>query len=202
MRVPILLTYALWTLIAVQGPALAGTVTVMTSGGFRAALDSLIPTYEKDSGDTVFIVQGPSMGVDPTAIPNRLAHGEHADVVIMVKSALDDLKKSGNVKLQSVDLARSEIAMAIKAGTPKPDISSVPSLRITLLNAKSVAYSDSASGVYLQNELFEKLGIADEIQMHYWRRRFSRKKTSLLEVREVCGGQILKFRFAPNGRDY
>src|SRR6202023_1675204 len=63
-----------------------------------------------------------------------------------------------------VDLVESNIGMAVKAGAPKPDISTVDSLKRTLLAAKSIAYSDSASGVYISTELFPKLGIADQIK--------------------------------------
>src|SRR5437773_7388512 len=61
-------------------------------------------------------------------------------------------------------LARSAIGMAVKAGAPKPDISTVDALKRTLLTAKSIAYSDSASGVYLATVLFPKLGIWDQIK--------------------------------------
>jgi molybdate transport system substrate-binding protein len=63
-----------------------------------------------------------------------------------------------------VDLARSVIAMAVRASAPKPDISTLEGLKRTLLAAKSIAYSDSTSGVYLSTELFQRLGIADAIR--------------------------------------
>ena len=63
-----------------------------------------------------------------------------------------------------VDLVRSSIGVAVRAGAPKPDISSVEALKRTLLGAKSIAYSASASGVYLSQELFPRLGIADQIK--------------------------------------
>ncbi len=63
-----------------------------------------------------------------------------------------------------IDLARSSIAMAVKAGAPSPDISSVEALKQAFLHAKSVAYSDSASGVYIQNQLFKTMGIAEQMQ--------------------------------------
>jgi molybdate transport system substrate-binding protein len=58
-----------------------------------------------------------------------------------------------------VDLARSGIGVVVKQGAPHPDISTVDALKKVLLAAKSVAYSDSASGVYIQNEMFKKMGI-------------------------------------------
>ena len=143
----------------------AAEVKVMISGGFTAALKDLAPEYERATGNKVVIIQGPSMGTTPTAIPNRLQRGEAADVLIMVGYALDNLIKEGKVVADSrTDLARSGIAMAVRAGAPKPDISTVKALKRTLLKAKSVAYSDSASGVYIQNELYPMLGIADKMK--------------------------------------
>jgi molybdate transport system substrate-binding protein len=87
------------------------------------------------------------------------------DVVIMFAPALSDLIKHGKVRADSaVDLVRSGIGMAVQAGAPKPDISTVDALKRTLLAARSIAYSDSDSGIYLSTELFPRLGIADQIK--------------------------------------
>jgi molybdate transport system substrate-binding protein len=83
----------------------------------------------------------------------------------MVGVALNDLIKEGKVVADSkVDLVRSPIGMVVRAGAPKPDIGSVEALKRTLLAAKSIAYSDSASGVYVGTELFQRLGIADQVK--------------------------------------
>ena len=83
----------------------------------------------------------------------------------MVGYALGDLAKQGKVVAgSSVDLVKSPIGMAVRAGAPKPDISSADALKRTLLAAKSIAYSDSASGVYVSTEMFGKLGIANEMK--------------------------------------
>ena len=82
----------------------------------------------------------------------------------MVGYALGDLIKDGKVVADSrVDLARSGIGIAVRAGAPKPDISSVDAFKRALLEAKSIAYSDSASGVYVSSELFQRLGITDQV---------------------------------------
>jgi len=105
------------------------------------------------------------MGDTPQAIPNRLARGEADDVVILARPGLDGLiAKGAVVKGSEVDLVRSRIALAVKAGAPKPDISTGDKLKAALLKAKSIAYSDSASGVYVSTEMFGKLGIADEMK--------------------------------------
>ncbi|HJZ21343.1 MAG TPA: substrate-binding domain-containing protein, partial [Bradyrhizobium sp.] len=108
---------------------------------------------------------GPSMGTTVNAIPVRLERGEPADVLIMVGYALDDLIKQGKVWADSrVDLVKSPIGIAVKSGAPKPDISSADAVKRALLAAKSVAYSDSASGVYVSTEMFQKLGIANAMK--------------------------------------
>jgi molybdate transport system substrate-binding protein len=145
--------------------ARADDVKVVTSGGFTAAYQELIPTYESATHDTVVTQFGPSMGTTHNAIPIRLERGEAIDVVILAAPGLDYLVKQGQIRPGTrVDLALSKMAMAVKAGAPKPDISTVDALKRTLLAAKSIAYSDSASGVYLSTGLFPKLGIADEIK--------------------------------------
>lgn len=151
-------------LVASCGLAQGAELTVMTSGGFTAAYQQLGPQYAKQSGDTLVTVLGPSMGKAPEAIPNRLARGEHADVVIMVGYALDELIRQGKVDPASrVELADSRIGMVVRAGQPKPAIGTAAELKQTLLAAKSVAYSDSASGVYIEKQLYKKLGIADQL---------------------------------------
>ena len=85
-------------------------------------------------------------------------------MLIMVGYALDDPSSRKVVAGSEIELVRSPIGIAVRAGAPKPDISSVDALTHTLLAARSVAYSDSASGVYVGNELFKRLGIADQMK--------------------------------------
>jgi molybdate transport system substrate-binding protein len=148
-----------------SGAANAAEVRVMISGGLTAAYKTLVPEFERATGHTVLTAYGPSMGTTQNAIPVRLERGEPVDVLIMVGYALGDLAKQGKVVPDSrVDLVKSPIGVAVKSGTPKPDISSAETLKRALLAAKSVAYSDSASGVYVSTEMFGKLGIADEMK--------------------------------------
>ncbi|ASW02859.1 substrate-binding domain-containing protein [Paraburkholderia aromaticivorans] len=143
----------------------AAELHVMSSGGFTAAYKLLGPGFTASTGNTLDTILGPSMGKSPEAIPNRLERGERADVVIMVGYALDDLIKQGKVIPGSrVELADSRIGMAVRDGAPKPDISSVGALKEALLRARSIAYSDSASGVYIERELFKRLGIEDQVK--------------------------------------
>lgn len=143
----------------------AGELRVASSGGFAAALRALVPAYERSTGDTVVTIWGPSMGTTPGAIPQRLRNGEPIDVVVMVDDAADGLARAGQADAASKRvLARSLIAAAVKAGAPRPDISTPQALGQALLAAKSIAYSDSASGVYLSTTLFPRLGVWDQIK--------------------------------------
>jgi molybdate transport system substrate-binding protein len=146
-------------------PASAAEIRVMISGGLTAAYKVLVPEFERATGHTIVTAYGPSMGTTVNAIPVRLERGEPADVLIMVGYALKDLADKGKVMPgSSVDLVKSPIGIAVKSGAPKPDISSPDALKRALLAAKTIAYSDSASGVYVSTEMFQKLGIAEEMK--------------------------------------
>jgi molybdate transport system substrate-binding protein len=139
-------------------------IRVITSGAFTEAYKQLVPAFEKQSGYKIVSAYGASMGKAPDSIPSRLDRGEAVDVLIMAGPALDNLIAQGKVMPGSrVDLVRSSVGFAVRTGAPKPDISTVDKLKQTLLNAKSIAYSASASGTYFSTELVQKLGIADQV---------------------------------------
>jgi molybdate transport system substrate-binding protein len=147
------------------GSVQAAEIKVMISGGLSAAYRALTPEFEQSSGHRLVTAWGPSMGSTHDAIPVRLQRGEKADVLIMVGPALEELIRQGKVIAGSrVDLVRSPIGMVVRAGAAKPDIGSVDAFKQALLAAKTVAYSDSASGVYIGTELFQRLGIVEQMQ--------------------------------------
>jgi molybdate transport system substrate-binding protein len=142
---------------------MSSEIRVMTSGAFTAAYLELIPQLELLTKRKI-VTAATSMGTGPDSIPSRLQRGEPVDVVIVADAALVELIKGGIILVESrTPLARSAIGMAVRAGAPKPDISSVDALKRTLLQAKSIAYSASVSGRYLTTELFQQLGIADQV---------------------------------------
>jgi molybdate transport system substrate-binding protein len=152
------------TLVLGLAPAQAADVKVMISAGFFQVYAQLGPAFEKATGHHLITTRGPSLGDSPEAIPARLARGEEADVVIMDGHGADMLDTKGLSKKDSrIPLGESFIGVAVKAGQPKPDISTVDKLRQVLLDAKSIAYSDSSSGTYLATVGFKKLGIADQV---------------------------------------
>jgi molybdate transport system substrate-binding protein len=144
--------------------AKAADIKVMISAGFFHVYSELGPAFEKATGNHLITTRGPSLGDSPEAIPARLSRGEEADVAIMDGSGVDFLVAHNLVRADSkLLLAESSFGMVVRAGAPKPDISTVEGLRKTLLAAKSIAYSDSGSGTYLSTVGFQKLGIADQI---------------------------------------
>jgi molybdate transport system substrate-binding protein len=150
------------SLLLGAGRAAADDIRVMTSGAFTAALVELTPEFERATRHRIVI--GATTSTGPDSIQNRLRRGEPADVLIMADTALEGFVKDGRVVAGTrVELARSAIGMAVRAGAPTPDISTVEAFRQALLQAKSIAYSASVSGVYLSTELFQRLGIADQV---------------------------------------
>jgi len=152
-------------LLLVASAAAGEEIRVMSSGGFTAPYNEMVPEYERKTQNKVVTSYGASMGGAPDSIPMRLARGEPADVLIMASTVLDELIEKGKVVRGSrVDLVRSSIGMAVRAGAPKPDISTVAALIRTLLEAKSIAYSASASGIYVSTKLFPRLGVAEQVR--------------------------------------
>jgi len=153
-------------LLSIAHTAQAAEIRVITSGAFTEAYKQLAPIYEQATGHKIISAYGASIGNAPDSIPSRFARGEKFDLVILSEGGLEALMKDGKLlKGSRVDLARSQIGAAVRKGTPKPDISTVDALKKTLLEAKSIAYSASASGTYLSTELFPKLGIAEQMKV-------------------------------------
>ena len=161
----ICLTLCGTVLLACASLVNAAEINVASSGGFAPAYKLLGPEFEKATGNTLKSVWGPSMGDTPNTIPHRLERGEAIDLVIMVGNSLDKLVKEGKIDPSStVLLARSKVALAVRAGTPLPNISTVEALKQTMLKAKSIAYSDSASGTYVSKVMIPKLGLAEALK--------------------------------------
>jgi len=132
-------------------------IKVMLSAAFKEAYLELVPPFERASGHKVENLWVPSV-----QMMNRLKGGETVDLVILSAAALEDLRKAGIVS-ERTDLAKSGIGVAVKAGAPRPDISSGAALKRAVLAAKGIAYSTGPSGIYLA-KLFERMGIAEQIK--------------------------------------
>jgi molybdate transport system substrate-binding protein len=143
--------------------AQAAEIKLMSSGGMKVMLTDLVTSFEHATGHKVTATYGA-----PGAIKDRIAAGEAVDVLVLPTPGFDDLVELGRIVADSkVVLARSGMGVAVRAGAPKPDVSSPEALKRTLLSAKSIVYTDPAlrspSGMHFARVL-ERLGIAEEMK--------------------------------------
>jgi molybdate transport system substrate-binding protein len=141
----------------------AAEIKVLTSVALTSALDELAPQFERATGNKLTIGYGLI-----SDIRKRIVAGETADVVILSRPAMEDLQKQDKIAPGSVtDVVETPVAVAVRAGAPKPDISSADALKRSLLAAKSIVYADpakgGASGVHFAH-VVEQLGIAEQLK--------------------------------------
>ncbi|MBL8663094.1 MAG: molybdate ABC transporter substrate-binding protein [Candidatus Odyssella sp.] len=137
----------------------AAEIKVIASAAVKEVVRDLALVFEKASGHKVVTIWA---GTE--AITKRISGGESADVVIIAARNIDKLIAEGWLAAGSrLDIAKSGIGVAVRAGQPKPDISSGDAVKKAVLAARSVAYSSGPSGFYLA-DLFKKMGIADQIK--------------------------------------
>ena len=134
-------------------------VKLIASAAVREVVVDLIPAFEKTTGHRISTIWA---GTE--AITKRISGGEVVDVVLIAAPNIDKLIAEGKLVAGSrADVAKSGIGVAVRAGSPAPDISSRESVKNAVLAAKSVAYSSGPSGVYLA-DLFKKMRIAEQIK--------------------------------------
>src|SRR5258705_900631 len=141
----------------------AAEIKVLTSVALTSALNQIAPNFEQATGNKLNI--GYSLIAD---IRRRILDGETADVIILSRPVMDELDKQQKFASGSItNVAGTPVAVAVRAGAPKPDISTVDALKRTLLAAKSIVYADpakgGASGVYFAH-VVDRLGIADQLK--------------------------------------
>lgn len=137
---------------------------VVTSVGFAAAFQDIQAEFEKATGIKVAVTRGASQGSGPDTIGAQLRRGFPADLVIMSREGLDDLIAEKRIVPGSdVNLGQTPLGLAVRAGAPKPDISTVEAFKRTMLQAKSVTFPGSTTGIYMVKKLFPQLGIASEM---------------------------------------
>src|SRR4029077_5369173 len=146
--------------------AASAQLNVLISGGFSGAYEQLLPEFERTSGIKVTTGSGASQGTGPQTIAARLARAEPANVVILSREGLSELIAAKRIAAGTdVDLARVPLGVAVRAGTSKPDVSTVEAFKQVLLKAKTIAIPGSTSGIWLKNDLFPRLGIAEKINV-------------------------------------
>jgi molybdate transport system substrate-binding protein len=145
--------------LLLPGLSQAAEIKLLASSAVKDACLELIPQFEKASGHKVSTAWSSTPDVE-----KRIAAGEAADVIILGDSGTEELIKQGKLVPGSrANFAKSGIGVAVRAGAPKPDISSADAVKRSVLAAKSVAYSAGLSGAYLVS-MFQKLGISDEVK--------------------------------------
>src|SRR3984893_4022084 len=154
-------------------------LNVLISGGFTGAYEQLLPEFQRMSGIEVTTGSGASQGSGPQTIAAQLARGVPANVVILSREGLSELIAAKRIAPGTdVDLARVPLGVAVRAGSPKPDVSTVEAFKQLLLKAKTVAVPGSTSGIWLKTDLFPRLGIAEKINVKVTQR--GREATSMV----------------------
>ena len=149
---------ALWAAAMPAGNAQAADIKVLGTPGVREFYAELVAQFEKETGHKVATTWAGTVDVT-----KRISGGETVDLVIMAGNSLEELIRLGKIVPGSrVDVARSGIGLAVRAGAPRPDISSGDAVKQTLLAAQSIAYSSGPSGIYLAG-LVQRMGIADQV---------------------------------------
>jgi molybdate transport system substrate-binding protein len=159
------LAIAAAAILVYAAPAMA-QLKVMISGGFSHVYRDVLPEFERSTGITVTTGSGASQGTGPLTIRAQLERGVQADVVIMSREGLQELITSGRIAPGTdADLARAPLGAAVRAGAPKPDLSTIDGFKRALTSAKVVAVPGSTSGIYFVKELLPRLGIAGQVKV-------------------------------------
>jgi molybdate transport system substrate-binding protein len=139
-------------------------LNVLISGGFSGAYERLLPEFKRTTGIDITTGSGASQGKGPQTIAAQLTRGVPADVVILSREGLSELIAAKRIVAGTdTDLAQVPLGVAVRAGAPKPDVSTVEAFKEMLLRAELVAMPASTSGIWMMNDLFPRLGIAEKV---------------------------------------
>jgi len=139
---------------------------VIISGGFSGPYEQLVPQFERATAIKVATGSGSSQGKGPQTIAAQLARGVAADVVILSREGLTGLIAERRIAAGTdVDLARTPIGVAVRAGAAKPEVRSVEDFKQVVSKARLVAVPSSTSGIFLIEEIFPRLGIAGRVNV-------------------------------------
>jgi len=146
-------------IVSVAMPACAAEITVLAGMGVVSGLRDLAPAYEKLTGHKVIV------RFEQTPVLNeKINTGAPADIASMQPDQIDNYIKQGKmVAGTKMNFAQAGVGVAVKAGAPRPDISTVEAFKASMLNAKSIGYSRGGSG-NIAAKVMEKLGIADQLK--------------------------------------
>jgi molybdate transport system substrate-binding protein len=147
-------------LVTLTLPAQNAELHVVCSNGFHGAMEKLLPRAERAAGVKVNIEYGASRN-----LKQSLDQGQPFDLLVVIPQVIDELIKEGKVAAGTkTDLAQSNIGVAVRAGRPKPDVSTAQAIKQTLLAAKSIGYVKVGAGTPAFLDMFQKLGITDALR--------------------------------------
>ena len=157
----------------------AAEIKVLSTVGMQPATPELFSQFETATGHRVVVTYGLA-----AVLKTKFLEGAPADVLILTAPIIEDLAKQGKVVAESKkDVARSGVGVGVRAGAPKPDISTPEALKTAVLSARSIGYSrEGASGVAFAR-VVERLGIADQVRAKY-------KDTGTKAGEMVAAGEI------------
>ena len=139
--------------------AAASEIRVLSGGAMKSLMLAVVPLFERATGSKVDIKFALT-----SVLAKDIESGAAFDIALLPRPELDTLAQAGKIAGGSqTDITRSAVGFCVKAGAPKPDISTAEALKRTLLDAKSIGYSDGPSGAYIA-ELLRRLGIAEAVK--------------------------------------
>jgi molybdate transport system substrate-binding protein len=145
--------------VLLPGAAGAAELTVLAGMGVVSGVRDVAPAFERATGHKVIV----SFEAGPSLM-QKVTSNAPADLVVHYPEAIDDLIKQGRVVGSRVDFARAGVGVAVKAGAPKPDISTPEAFKRALLAAKSIAYSRAGASGIIAAKLMERLGLAGQLK--------------------------------------
>jgi molybdate transport system substrate-binding protein len=135
------------------------TIKILSGGAMKSLMVDVVPLFERANGTKAEIRFALT-----SVLKKEIEDGAAFDVALLPRPELDALVEAGRIAAGTqTDITRSAVGLAVRAGAPKLDISTVEALKRTLQEAKSIGYSDGPSGAYIA-ELLVRLGIADEMK--------------------------------------
>jgi molybdate transport system substrate-binding protein len=137
----------------------ADRIKILSGGAMKSLMVEVVPLFERANGTKVEIRFALT-----SVLKKEIEDGAAFDVALLPRPELDALVATGKIAAGTpTDITRSAVGLAVRAGAPKPDISTVAALRQTLQRARTIGYSDGPSGAYIA-DLLVRLGIADEVK--------------------------------------
>jgi len=147
-------------LFARQTPAQGTELVVVVSDGMKPSVEELVPQMEHAIGRKIMAQYNSSKN-----IREKIQSGEAFDVAILTTDIIDDLIKQGKIAAGTrAEIARTGMGVGVRAGAPKPDVSTPEALKRVLVSAKSISFNPSGASAPHVYDIFEHLGITDSVK--------------------------------------